>query len=86
MTDEGTLPEGMSETAEHHSRLARALKRVLSAVDSAARERVYNAMKELPVVTYGDPCVECGQKIREGDAVTWRLWWLPQGLIHKECQ
>ena len=39
-----------------------------------------------PVITFGDPCVECNEPFEPGDAVTWRVRYAPQGLIHRECR
>lgn len=42
--------------------------------------------EDIAVVALDAPCVECGERFEPGDRVTWRLRWLPQGLVHAECR
>lgn len=50
-------------------------------------ERFRKAVEDAPAVaTWTGSCVECGDPIKAGDRITWRLRWSPQGPIHEECR
>lgn len=53
---------------------------------NAVLEIIIPFVSDLPVVRLSDPCVECGEHFEPGDEVTWRMRWLPQGLIHAACR
>lgn len=40
----------------------------------------------LPAAPWTGVCVECGELIENGDLITWRLRYAPQGPIHEECR
>lgn len=50
-------------------------------------ERLRKAVQDAPAVAaWTGTCVECGTTIEDGDRITWRLRWSPQGPIHEECR
>lgn len=50
-------------------------------------ERLRKAVEDAPkVVEWIGLCVECGEQIDDGDRITWRLRWSPQGPVHEECR
>lgn len=56
-------------------------------VVSPALERYRKAVDDAPGgAIWTGACVECGEAIESGDAITWRLRWSPQGPIHEECR
>jgi len=40
----------------------------------------------LPTTPWTGTCVECFEPIKDGEQITWRLRWAPQGPIHEECR
>ncbi|GAA4225999.1 hypothetical protein GCM10022254_09450 [Actinomadura meridiana] len=40
----------------------------------------------LPAAPWTGVCVECNESIEDGDLITWRLRYAPQGPIHEECR
>jgi len=50
-------------------------------------ERLRKAVEDAPeVAEWIGLCVECGEQIDDGDRITWRLRWSPQGPIHEVCR
>lgn len=91
----------MSTMGEHeqprtapHTTLNDAIERVMI-VRGSLLDRLKTTVEEWleedptwnqPVIAFGDPCVECSESFEPGDAVTWRVRYAPQGLIHQECR
>lgn len=64
-----------------------ALADTVMAVVQPVIERLRSNVEAAPATAiWTGRCVECGDPIKDGGQITWRLAWSPQGPIHEECR